>query len=303
MSWIRARRQVLITVLGALVGAILGAAVQELLDTKYRLITGILVVLSLATLSLLASLSAIVTTVEEGIEKTLRESRSAAAAHEEKLARTEAGLRLSAEQTTKAIEVLTDHFGFRVQRLLLSDVNSLRSLEEDETAKLILSAKREICILDLISDDGHWPDESINDGHSRKYFDALAKKIEGSGTNLSYKRVVQVREPRSTLPRVRSVICAEHYTRMLDLRDTREHRISIRVARQRFPFTLVIIDDSLLIIQLAEFNAGSSSLKIWCDLLITDPNKKLINLFLMFWEQIYEDEHTRALSHDDFPAP
>ena len=299
MGWVRARRQNLITIVGALVGAVLGAAVQELLDTRYRLLTAILMVLSLAVVSLLVTLSAISGTVEEGIAKNLQESREMAAAQGEKLAVVEAEILESTERNTKAIEALTDHFGLKVRRLLLSDVNSIRSLDEDETARLILSAKQELYVLDLLSDGGRWPDESINDEHSKRYFDALAHKVEEAGATLSYKRIVQVRDPRDPLPSVRSSIFAEHYLRMMSLRDAKTHRVSIRVAWRRFPFTLVIIDRSLLVLQLAEFDKDGSSLRIWADLLITDPHRKLIQIFLVLWEQVYEDERTRSLSIDD----
>jgi hypothetical protein len=302
MKYLSKHSKTALAIASALVGAVMGAVVQDILNSDFRFLTAIAAVLSLGIVGLLVGQAAFADShraaneqVVAGTQAVLVEARKSRLEQQEELRRIAGDL-------AKNMTSLASQFGLRVERLLLADVNAMASLDEDQSAQLILSAQEELCILDILSDEGRWPDEAMDEQHAADYFGELMKHIRESSPPVSYKRIVQVVDPKSSLLGAKNARFIEHCYAMLELRRLRGRRVSLRVARRRFPFKFMLIDRSRLVLQLQEYDGGSAALKIWGEILISDPNRDLIAIFREIWEQVDDDAETRTVTEVDLPA-
>ena len=76
----------------------------------------------------------------------------------------------------------------------------------------------------------------------------------------------------------------------------------MKVARRRFPFKIILIDDHSLIVQLQEYDSTGRAFHLWGDLLISDPQRELISIFREIWDQIDGDDESRSLTESDLPT-
>jgi hypothetical protein len=191
----------------------------------------------------------------------------------------------------------------RVERLLLAELNALHPLDEVASEQMIYSVQRQLYVLDLLSEDGRWPDEATNQDRVGQYFNALVQRIRESSRPLIYKRIFQVPDPTSRLPGIDNKNLIAHCREILDLHRERLHRVSMKVARRRFPFKIVLIDDNFLIIQLQEYDSTGKAFQLWGELRICDPQRELISIFREIWDQVDGDDESRSLTESDLPTP
>ncbi|MBB5627173.1 hypothetical protein [Sphaerisporangium krabiense] len=285
----------------ALVGAVLGAAVQEVLTTELRLAAAIAVVLCVTVIGLFAALLA---TLESRRQADIEVSESnQALLWTVRKEAVELGDRFQQASIAIAAEVrdLSKRFGLHVEQLLLEEVNAMDSLDDDKTAQLMLSAQQELFVLDLISEEGHWPDGAMQADHSKDFFETLVQKVRGAPPSFTYKRIVQVSDPLRSLRNAKTTGFIRHCHAMLDLRKRKGHRVTLRVARRRFPFKFMLMDRTKLVIQLQEYSDVDESLRIWGEILISDPSSELIKIFLNIWAELDDDQHTRTVRIGELP--
>ena len=285
-----------LAVASALTGAVLGAVVQDVLTTGFRVVEAVACVLSLGVIALIVILAVIAEsqrTTNDGITKQLATLLSEVAlAHQ----RQEAGLQQKSDLLLGGMKTLSAQFGLQVERLFLSEVNAFKSLEEDPSAQLIYSATEEVCVLDLLDESG-----SMSDDHVKKFYAELIRKASESGPSFTYKRIVQVEDPSSSLAEGKDAIFTQHCRSMLELRATKHHRASLRVTKLRFPFKFMMMDRSRLVLQLQEYN-DNGSFRVLGEVLISDPQSSLISFFAEIWDQIDDDPQTRTVTLNDLPT-
>ncbi|MFG1955547.1 hypothetical protein [Micromonospora sp. NPDC048830] len=289
MARLGERWRIVVAVSGALIAAILGAAVQELLDTSLRMAAAIVVVVGLGAVASFAALAAIVEARNAADAELLTEVR-AGTAHQQSLARSLAN----------EVHVLSQHIGLRVDTMLLGELKKAKSVDDDRTVQLMLTATREVRILDLLLEDGQWPGEAMPETHQNNAFDAFLAMLRRPASVVSYKRVIQVSDPANSLRRAKAGRLVEHCYDILELQKQRIGRASLRVTRRRFPFKFILIDDTGLVLQLQEYG-DHGGLRIWGEVLVVDPGSQLIGVFRDIWDEIVDDPSTRTVTAADLP--
>lgn len=299
MSWMKKHWRPILAVGSALTGAVLGAAVQEVLNTNLRLMAAITAVLSIAVIGLLATLLATTDARKAAEAEILENIRSLVDEYRRDSARIDGRVSESVARLGGEMDKLAKQFGLRVERQLITELNTVRSLDEDVTARLVSAAEEEICVLDLLSDDGRWSDEVMEQGYSRRYFELLTEKVRNAPPGLAYRRTVQVADPAQALAQARSAGFVKHCRDMLELRSLKRHKVSLRVAQRRFPFKFIIIDRTHLVLQLQEYHESQTRLQIWGEIVITDSAGALISIFQEIWAELNDDPRTRAVTLAD----
>ncbi|WP_145817364.1 hypothetical protein [Micromonospora sagamiensis] len=291
MSRTEKRRRIVVTASGALIAAILGAATQELLDTRLRLAAAVVVVVSLGTIASIAALMALVESRSTADAELVTEMRTATADHD----------RLT-RSLGNEIRTLSQHIGMRVDTMMLSELNKATSVEDDRTVQLMLTATREIRILDLLLEDGQWPNDAIVQSHQDNAFDAFVEMLRQPVRPVAYKRVIQVSDPANSLRRARTGRLLKHCRDILALQQEKGHRASLRVTRRRFPFKFILVDDTGLVLQLQEYGGHGEELRVWGEVLVVDPGSQLIGVFRDIWDEIVDDPTTRTVTAADLPT-
>jgi len=295
--------KIILALASLIVGTIFGAAAQDIISSSFRLLGAIVAILSFGIVALVTSQAVSAESRRDSDNKlvasasaTLDDTRKS---HHEQTNR----LQVLSDNLQRSMKSLEAQFGLRVERLLLDEVNSMDVLDEDASAQMIYSVQRQLYVLDLVSEDGRWPDEAMNQDLVSQYFTGLTKRIRESSPPLIYKRIFQVPDPTSGFPGISNSNLIDHCREILDLHRDRLHRVSMRVARQRFPFKVVLIDDNFLILQLQEYDSTGKAFKLWGELRIVDPQRELISTFREIWDQIDGDDESRSLSESDLPTP
>lgn len=266
---------------GAFAAAVLGAAIQELTSggAESKVLWTIAGVLALATIGLYATLRLHRESTEELYDDLRRQADGLNTAFQ---ART--------TQLSNQVDRVSKQFGQSVERVLISDIKKMTSISEDRTIELILNAKQELLILDLLSQNGFWSDETLPDKHAAEFFNALADHAQRHSPPFIYTRIVQVDDVTDPFSRANAkATTLDHCKRMLQLRKDKGISISLRVAQKRFPQKFILIDKSILILQLHEYDGGDGTLKLWQELLISDPHGGLVPAFREIWTEIEQE--------------
>lgn len=291
--------KLLLAVGSALTGAVLGAAVQAMVDTKLRMAAAGVTVLCILTFGIFAALIA-------ALDAERTTSSKVTASNKVLIDKNQVGIDDLARRMEYAsaslmgqFDILSNQIGLHVERVLVSEINQTPSMEADLTLQTILSAAKEICVLDLITDTGSWSDEWMNQqDYSRPYLAALIEKVRTSSPPIIYKRILQLPDSLP-LKSIASPPLTEHCQAMMSLRKVMSHRISLRTTSKRFPFKFVLIDGSRLVLQLEEYDERGVNLRAWGELVISDPLDALVSIFREIWDEINDDPRTRSVSAAD----
>lgn len=293
----------MLTIIGALVGAVLGSAIQTALDSQLRLASSGIAVLCLLTLGLLTIYSAHADRASRMQEQLL--GRASDVANDVRVQVTSIVSTVDAQQefVAKHLDALSRQFGMHVTFQLLAQLNSMKSLEADAVSQMMISAKGEILVVDILSSKGVWPDQAMRSDHMHKHFDRVVQHVKASAPPIAYKRVVQVEDPANPFMHATSPALMEHLRKMHALRLEDHLRVAVKVAQKRFPFKFIIVDRRAVALQLQQFDEDGTSLLIWGEIVITDANPELIKIFLELWQDIEDDVHTRAVTWKELSAP
>lgn len=286
----------------AVAGAVLGAAIQAIMNSQFRILASMTVVLALAIIGMLAGLLVNSASVQEAHDRILEQVQALVtvirSASGEQQSVTESGF----EQLVRQLGLLARQAGLSVELLPIDEINQFERVEDDPTTKLVLSAKEELLILDLLDDGGEWTHRVIRDDHLDSHFQAVVEHVREYSPPLLYKRIIQVADPGVGLHEA-AIPVTEHLRAMLVLKEEKGHRVSLRVTRKRFPFKFIIVDRSAIILQLHSYDSPSGSLQIWGELLIMDPGHTFVSIFRNIWDEIEDDFYTRTIGADDLSQP
>jgi hypothetical protein len=298
MAWVARQRRTVFAVCGALIAAVLGAAVQEMLDTRLRFAAAAVFAVCILVVTLLAALAALV-------DSRIQADRDVVVAVEEQMAQHQVLTGVAAGRISalgREVSALAGCIGMKVDTMLLSELNRTKTLESDRTMQLILDAKEEVRILDLLLHDGRWPDEAMDQLYLKETFDAFGELLNRADPPISYRRIVQVSEPHRSLQNALTPLFVRHCHDMIELRRSKASLVSLRVTRTRFPFKFILIDQSAVILQLQEYGDDKEDdLQIWGEVLISDPGGQLVAVFRAIWDELVDDPSTRTVTLADLP--
>jgi len=302
MKLLTQHSKVILALASLIIGAIFGAAAGDIISSSFRLLGAVAVVLSLAVVALITS-QAVLTESRRDADKKLVASADATLEDARKsIGEQNKELQVFSGNLQRSMKSLEAQFGMRVERLLLAKLNAMDPVDEVASEQMIYSVQRQLYVLDILSEDGRWPDEATNQDRVSQYFTALVRRIRDSSSPLIYKRIFQVPDPASRLPEIGNENLVVHCREVLALHRERLHRVSMKVARRRFPFKMILIDDHSLIVQLQEYDSTGKAFHLWGDLLISDPQRELISIFREIWDQIDGDDESRSLTESDLPT-
>jgi hypothetical protein len=168
--------RLLTTVLSVLAGAVLGAAVQELLVSDLRLLAASAIVASAGTVGLFAALAVVVDSRQRADGEVLAAVRSLTDGFDVGVATLTGIVGRTVAGFHDGLRRVSDQLHYRIEGQLISVVNDRATLEHNPSARIILSATSQICVLDLVSPDGEWPDQAMQPDHAYRYFEALMKR-------------------------------------------------------------------------------------------------------------------------------
>lgn len=151
---------------------------------------------------------------------------------------------------------------------------------------------------DWLSQDGTWPDESMDRAYMADHQTALIDHIRSLGQGITYKRICQVDQVSEPLQSMGTREMFQHLTDMQRLRDEGAQRVVIKFAEKKFPYKFLIVDREGLVLQLQELSS-EGRLKIWGELIIRDPTGHFINPFLAIWEDMDDSPRTRTITMKD----
>lgn len=301
MKFLSKHSKVVLALASLITGTIFGAAAQDIVSSRSRLLGAIVAVLSLGIVALVTSQAVFAESRSDADKKLIASANATLEDARKSIGEQSKGLQVFSDSLQRSMKSLEAQFGMRVERLLLAELNAMDPLEEVASEQMIYSVQRQLYVLDLLSEDGRWPDEATNQDRVGQYFTALVQRIRESSPPLIYKRIFQVPDPASRLPDIDNKNLIVHCREVLDLHRERYHRVSMKVARRRFPFKVILIDDNFLIIQLQEYDSTGKAFHLWGELRISDPQRELISIFREIWDQVDGDDESRSLTESDLP--
>jgi hypothetical protein len=284
------------TVGKVVVGTALGVAIKSFTQSPLSALLVIIGLLSIVILVILSNQVKAGTERKEADEKVISSTNDLTQIVKHSRARTHDDLKILSDMLTDRMVSLESQIGLRVERLLTSEVNGYKTIGEDKSAKMILSARERLYVLDLISEQGYWPDDAMKQSIIDAAFRDMISLAEQT-PSLSYKRIVQVADPGLGLHNAGNPIFIKHCHDIVRLHEMIGRRAVLRMARRRFPFKLVLIDNEYMIIQLQEYDRNDASLRLWGELRVTDPRQNLISIFNDIWHDIDNDAVPVELSH------
>ncbi|GIF08270.1 hypothetical protein [Actinoplanes siamensis] len=298
-AWVVKHWRIVFAVCGALIAAVLGAAVQELADNQLRLAAAAAIVVCLLVVALLTGLTATIDSRLQADRELLTTIRGTTVEHRRLAGSTDR--RIAAVR--REIAAMAANVGMRADALTLSELNEAKSVETDRTRQLMGAAKEEILILDLLLEDGSWPNEAMDAQYQADAFESFDALVRQTSPGISYRRIIQVVEPESSLRHARTPQLVKHCHHMVGLQRARAGKVSLRVTRRRFPFKFIIVDRTAVVLQLQEYGDDPGALRIWGEVLINDPGGQLVAVFRAIWDEFVDHPSTRTVTVADLPPP
>lgn len=303
MKFLSKHSKVVLALASLITGTIFGAAAHDIVSSRLRLLGAIVAVLSLGIVALVTSQAVFAESRRDADKKLVASANLILEDARKSISEQSKELHVFSGNLQRSMKSLEAQFGMRVERLLLADLNAMDPQAEVASERMIYSVQRQLYVLDLLSEDGRWPDEATNQDRVGQYFTALVQRIQESSPPLIYKRIFQVPDPASRLPSIDNENLIAHCREVLALHQERHHRVSMKVARRRFPFKLILIDDNFLIIQFQEYDSAGKAFQLWGELRISDPQRDLISVFREIWDLVDGDDESRNLTESDLPTP
>jgi hypothetical protein len=302
MKFLSKHSKVVLALASLITGTIFGAAAHDIINSRFRLLGAIVAVLSLGIVALVTSQAVFAESRRDADKKLVASANATLENARTSISEQSKELQVFSDNLQRSMKSLEAQFGMRVERLLLAELNAMDPRAEVASERMIYEVQRQLYVLDLLSEDGRWPDEATNQDRVGQYFTALMQRIRESSPPLIYKRIFQVPDPASGLPGIDNKNLIAHCREVLALRQERHHRVSMKVARRQFPFKIILIDDNRLIIQLQEYDSAGKAFQLWGELRISDPPQDLLSIFRDIWDQVDGDGESRNLTEADLPT-
>jgi hypothetical protein len=130
----------------------------------------------------------------------------------------------------------------------------------------------------------------------RKHQEAVIGHVLNSDPPISYTRICQVDDVEAPFANAKTQAMIDHCRTMYELKARKEADTVVKVSRKKFPYKFIVIDRESIVLQLENVEENNDDMLIWGELLITDPRKELIDVFLQLWKDIDNDPSTKSVS-------
>lgn len=281
----RAAEAIVLTTLGA----VLGVALDRVLDPSIRLEAAVaIVVLACALLLVLANRS------------ILADSR--ATAHEVTEALAEIDRKSHNERQANRAEIIDLVKGVRTRASIQSigDLNKSPDLEADIVAQALLAAKKEIVILDTLDrmGDSVQTFSGIDPTILQDFFTELDAHLEAN-PSIRYSRIIQVQDLSKPLQGIETSGKIRHFQRVISGHDAHDHRAEIFAAPQLCNLTFMVVDDRDVLLEIHRFDPSRATGLNYCQLVVNDA-PEMAAKFKTLWNDISHHRDTRPLEISDF---
>lgn len=209
---------------------------------------------------------------------------------------------LTASGTTELglqLAELKRHLSIDVTFQAVRDLNTFPDISSDIVAQAMLSAKRELLVVDLLPASGTRPDKSMRPDLIEAQWEAMLRLPENN-PGLSYKRLCQVHTSGVSLavPPLEQTF-ATHCAGMLDLKQKLGARVSLRFAPMRYPYKFMIVDGNTLILELHTYESDGADPVVDKELVIRDAKGSLSDVFRAMWDDLADRPETRTAVRAD----
>jgi uncharacterized membrane protein (Fun14 family) len=286
-------RQLAVVLCGVVVGTVLGAMAHSMLDRESRLVTASVGVITLALIAVVGALTSHRKSLQETQQEILRQTMALAAGTSRSSSALIDELGSTTQQLIASHEELRRQVGLQVEYQLVRDLNTRETIEGDIVVRSLTNAKSEVLVLDYLSPSGRRPDRSIRPDLMEAHLRVLANHVRHGG--ITYKRLCQVDDVSSPFRGVADQAFVDHCREMYRMREEVGARVSLKVTRRRYPYKFLIIDHQVMIVQL-HYLTDENEPVIWCELLVTDPQRDFVRVFYEIWSDMDDDTETRAVS-------
>jgi hypothetical protein len=279
----------LLALTGFVAGTVFGAVLQEALSTELRLLEGAIAILCLAVVGLTALLGE--------MERTAKLSHVDIVEHLGEVERI----------TRDSLETFGKYFNLRVRCQMIRDTNNYHSPDQDLVVEAFRRAREEILVLDHLTDEGVRPDVDMNPQVMKWHLDTIESRAREGVVYRRYCQVANTERPfhnvhaRAFEGRETENVFADHCISMSDMRSAAADVI-LKVSPNVYPYKFLIIDKSILILQLQEVDQAESDHddpRTLCELIIDDPQRQLIDHFMKMWDKVENHPKTRAITASD----
>ncbi|MEV0897940.1 hypothetical protein [Actinoplanes sp. NPDC049802] len=173
-------------------------------------------------------------------------------------------------------------------------LNSLPDISGDKIAQAMLSAKRELLIVDLIPASGARPDASMRSDLLAEQWEAMLR-LPLENSSLTYRRMCQVPslDGKLLIPALEADF-VDHCDGMLKLKRDHGARVSLRFAPTKYPYKFMIVDGTILILELHRFRSDGTDPVVDQELVIHDPDGSITDSFRAMWDDLADQPETRA---------
>jgi hypothetical protein len=269
--------QTLISVGSFLLGGVIGAIVQNQLDSGINAAYLVVLVLTITLFIIITMMASSLTDQQ-----------------------------ISNRDVQSSIQDITNRLGLKVLYQELKKIGKGPDSPEDLLAKLMREAHTEI--LDVGRGDVHEskvnPDLAPSDVR-QAYYDSIIKRVEQQaerGVNFVYKRICQFPQAGGSFRSLSDDIFVNHCKQMILLNNSKNIEAYVKRTRLMFPIAFIIIDRQYLIISVDAFHHKGNTNERYMkgEIVIYDPQQELIKVFLNEWNRIENAPHTQTVTIDDF---
>ncbi len=180
--------------------------------------------------------------------------------------------------------------------------------QEDHLLSLVKEAEFEI--LEVNRSAAHEPPQNPEIRREaiklrKEYYETILKRVAVQGAkkgSFTYKRIEQFDTEQGRLSSLQDAVYVDHLRRMMELqRDTRLN-IYVKKALLAFPISFMMLDREYLVITFDGVSHVNGEIRFFqkSELIIKDPQRELINVFLREWDRIENSPTTRTANFTDF---
>lgn len=247
----------------ALGGVILGAFFTNLLNGDARFVWSLVALLVLTTLGLILSIQDSTQHTEGIAEQVARVCGDLSATKDE----------------------LVRNFGVRVQVQLIDDIVEHDDVDHDIVSVIMHGAQDEILVADIGSPHIA-PDIGIPDDLRRQHLDRLITKAAGSSA-MVYQRIYQMKDGLTGADLFASdPLMRQHCTQMCDLASEGD-RVYLGTLPRMYPYSWIIVDNSVLILELYRYMDGDEEPRYNGAIIIHDPNHQFTPYYRQMWQHLH----------------
>lgn len=261
-------------------GIVLGVVIQNFIDSQFRLVSALVGFMALGIITILLIL-----------QDRSSEWENITAAQNAQAEQIEKQLRLLIEKLSRGFADMRNSLGLSVQVQLLEELNKQQSVEEDIVSVAMRNATRKLLVADIEAAQGVIGTTTRSDLR-KEYLCRLMDRARDSRRPLEYRRLVQVSDPSQPVKSaITDPLLLEHCREMCQLYST-EGRVSFCLAPRIFPYSWIIVDDEIVVLELYRYRHAHLP-TFERSILVRDPQGSFVEAFMSIWRELAGQQQNR----------